>query len=65
MSTISYLSSVLDPKVGATAAKAALDEYKRLNKEPKMDIAPDEGDLEKASVAAFTAGALKVILLIN
>ena len=65
MSTICYLSSVLDPQAGANAAKAAIEEYTKSSKAPKLDIEDEEKDLEKAAATAFTTGALKVFFLLS
>ena len=64
MSTISYLSSVLDPKIGAAAAKAALEEYTNSSKDVSENAKPDEEALEKGAVAAFSVATIKVIFCI-
>lgn len=58
MSTVAFLASVVDPKVAAAAAKAALKEFSKLADEDK-DESLSEKHLSTAASCALRAAAIK------
>lgn len=60
MSTVAFLASVVDPRVAAAAAKAALKEFSRLADEDKSkDKSLNEQNLSTAAACALGAAATK------
>ncbi|CAA3006453.1 SWI SNF complex subunit SMARCC2 isoform X2 [Olea europaea subsp. europaea] len=58
MSTLAFLASVVDPKVAASAAKAALKEFSKLaDTDAPKDTAIDEKSLSTAASSALNAAA--------
>lgn len=60
MSTVAFLASVVDPRIAAAAAKAALKEFSRLADEgDAKEKTPNEKDLSTAAACALGAAAVK------
>lgn len=58
MSTVTFLASVVDPKVAAAAAKAALKEFSKLADDDKDELL-SEDHLSTAAARALKAAAIK------
>uniref|UniRef100_A0A8C9TH78 SWI/SNF related BAF chromatin remodeling complex subunit C1 n=1 Tax=Scleropages formosus TaxID=113540 RepID=A0A8C9TH78_SCLFO len=56
MSTVAFLASVVDPRVAAAAAKAALEEFSRVREEVPAELV--EAHVKKVQEAARTTGKL-------
>uniref|UniRef100_A0A673MXK9 SWI/SNF related, matrix associated, actin dependent regulator of chromatin, subfamily c, member 1a n=1 Tax=Sinocyclocheilus rhinocerous TaxID=307959 RepID=A0A673MXK9_9TELE len=54
MSTVAFLASVVDPRVAAAAAKAALEEFSRVREEVPMELV--EAHVKKVQEAARSTG---------
>lgn len=61
MSTVAFIASVVDPKIAAAAAKAALQEFSRMAQEKggSKEVALDEQNLSTAAACALAAAAVK------
>jgi len=66
MATVAFLASVVDPRVGSAAAKAALEEFSKTNEneseqDPRKLLGADvsEQDVKTAAASALAAAAVK------
>lgn len=60
MSTVAFLASVVDPRIAAAAAKAALQEFSRLaDEDGSKEKAVNEQNLSTAAACALGAAAVK------